>query len=301
MAGKKQQEIISVSIWGVFLLFTGIVFLLQTLDILPWRLWKDLWRFWPVLIIVTGLGILLRRLNAWVMSLLVMAIFAACLLMAIWQYDAPLSNELRITDYSQQLGSLESANIDIDFNIGSLNIYDLPSGSDELIEVEFETSSGLDDITMDFDEKDSEGNLYVFVRNCKFWPEDDFSGEIGLTRKVPLNLNISSVASNVDFDLAELDIEELTLEMNAGNCTVTLPEEANDSDIRIEANAANIDITVPEGTVVRINVNTNVGAIDIDEGRFPRQDSYYMSANFDEAEYRVELELECNVGRIQVK
>ena len=86
MSGEKPQGVFAVSIWGIFLLFLGIVFLLQTLNILSWELWGTLWRFWPVLIMVSGIGILLRNFNTWLVSLLVLAIFGACLGIAIWQY-----------------------------------------------------------------------------------------------------------------------------------------------------------------------------------------------------------------------
>ncbi len=86
MSGEKPQRVVGVSIWGIFLLFLGIVFLLQTLDVLNWGLWRTLWRFWSVLIIIIGLVILLRRYNAWLVSLLVLAILGACLGIAIWQY-----------------------------------------------------------------------------------------------------------------------------------------------------------------------------------------------------------------------
>ncbi len=86
MPDKKPQRVIGVPIWGIFLLFLGIVFLLQNIGILPWGLWGTLWRFWPVLIIILGLGILLRRRNVWLVSLLVLAILGACLSIAIWQY-----------------------------------------------------------------------------------------------------------------------------------------------------------------------------------------------------------------------
>ena len=91
MAGEKPQGIVGVPIWGIFLLFLGVVFLLQTLDVLSWGLWGTLWRFWPVLIIIVGLGILLRRYNVWLVSLLVLAILGACLGIAIWQYGTLLT------------------------------------------------------------------------------------------------------------------------------------------------------------------------------------------------------------------
>jgi len=81
---KRQRERYA-PMWGVVLLFLGIVFLLQSLDVLPWALWGTLWRFWPVLIIIVGLGILLGRYNVWLVSVLIMALLFACLGIAVWQ------------------------------------------------------------------------------------------------------------------------------------------------------------------------------------------------------------------------
>ena len=83
--GKRPGERTAPT-WGIFLLFLGIVFLLQSLNVLPWALWGILWHFWPVLIIITGLGILLRRYNVWLVSALIMGLLLACLGMAIWRY-----------------------------------------------------------------------------------------------------------------------------------------------------------------------------------------------------------------------
>ncbi|MFC1860530.1 LiaI-LiaF-like domain-containing protein [Chloroflexota bacterium] len=88
MAEEKSPRVIGVPIWGVSLVFLGIVFLLQTFNVLPWGLWGTLWRFWPVLLIITGLDILLCHYNAWLVSLLIMAVLGAGLGMAIWQYVA---------------------------------------------------------------------------------------------------------------------------------------------------------------------------------------------------------------------
>ena len=86
MSEEKPQRVRGIPVGGVFLVFLGVVFLLQTLDILPWALWGTLWRFWPALIIITGIGILLRRYNVWLVSLLALAIFGACLGIAIWRH-----------------------------------------------------------------------------------------------------------------------------------------------------------------------------------------------------------------------
>jgi len=85
---KPQKERISTA--GIFLVFFGIIFLLQSLTILPWGLWGTLGRFWPVLLIIGGLNILLRRYSDWLVSLLIVAILLACLGIAILQQEKPL-------------------------------------------------------------------------------------------------------------------------------------------------------------------------------------------------------------------
>ena len=39
----------------------------------------------------------------------------------------------------------------------------------------------------------------------------------------------------------------------------------------------------------------------MDEGRFPRRGDYYISPDFESAENRLELELDGDIGRVQVK
>ncbi|MEE8413199.1 MAG: DUF5668 domain-containing protein [Dehalococcoidales bacterium] len=89
MSEEKQPGKQFVPIWGILLLFLGTVFLLQTFSILSWGIWDTLWRFWPVLLIMAGLGVLLRRFNVWLVSLLMVALLLACLGIAVWQDSSP--------------------------------------------------------------------------------------------------------------------------------------------------------------------------------------------------------------------
>jgi hypothetical protein len=41
----------------------GILLLCNTLDALPWRIWSEIGRLWPVLVVVVGLTALLRNLK----------------------------------------------------------------------------------------------------------------------------------------------------------------------------------------------------------------------------------------------
>jgi len=301
MSGEKPQRVLGVSIWGIFLLFLGIVFLLQTLSVLPWGLWGTLWRFWPVLIIIIGLGILLRRYNVWLVSLLVLAIFGACLGIAIWQYSPSLSSGIGTKSYSEPLDNIEHAQIEIDFSAGNITIGSLPPGSTNFVEINSEVRNSRETINVDFHQQDGEGKLYLSTVNQWFWGGDRIRWEVNFTRSIPLAISIKSAASNVELDLSELKVTELRLDVDAGNYIVTVPSRAGISDIEIEANAANIEVTIPDGVAAKIQVDTNLSVLDVDESRFSQQGDYYMSQDFVSAENRVELEIDCDVGRVQVK
>lgn len=301
MSGQKPQKVIAAPIWGIFLLFVGIVFLLQTLNILPWGLWGTLWRFWPVLIIVIGLGILLRRYNVWLVSLLILAIFGACLGIAIWQYSPSLVSGTATKNYSEPLDNIERAQIEIDFRAGSIIIGSLPPGSPNFVEVDSEVRDSRQTINVDFHQENGEGKLYLSTVNQWFWGGDWIRWEVNFTGSIPLVISIKSAASNLELDLSELKVTELRMDVDAGNYRVTMPSSAGTSNIEIEADAANIEVIVPDGVAAKIQLNANLSVSDIDKNRFPQQGAYYLSDNFDAAQNRIYLVIDCDVGRVQVR
>jgi hypothetical protein len=48
-------------VWGAFLIFAGVIFLLNTTGVVPWEAWQNLWVYWPMLVILAGVKIMLGR------------------------------------------------------------------------------------------------------------------------------------------------------------------------------------------------------------------------------------------------
>ena len=53
----KHNDIVG----ALLLVFLGIIFLLNNLQIIPWEIWGYIWQFWPILLILLGLKIILGR------------------------------------------------------------------------------------------------------------------------------------------------------------------------------------------------------------------------------------------------
>ena len=297
MPEKKQQQTVGAPIWGVFLLFLGVVFLLQTLDILPWGIWETLWRFWPVLIIIIGLGILLRHYNVWLVSLLTLAILGACLGISIWQYGPSPTAGVATKSYSEPLGDIERAQIEVDITAGSLTISSLPPGSPNFVGVDSEARDRSGDTGVDFHQQDGEGRLYLSTKQVN----DGIRWEVSLARGMPLTINIKSSASSMELDLVDLKVTELRLDVDVGNYIVMMPSSAGTTDIWIKADVANIEVNIPDGVAARIRADTDLSAFDVDEARFPRQGDYYISHHFDATPNQIYLEIDCDLGRIQVR
>ena len=208
MSEKKPQQSHGALIWGIILLFLGIVFLLQVLDVLPWALWVTLWRFWPLLIIIIGLNILLRRQNLWLVGALVLVLLGASLGVAIWQYDQ--ASDTGIKSYSEPLSGLERAMVEINFDGGSLSVGSLTYGSSKLVDVEAAVHEKGGGIGANFHKQNSEGTLHLSTEGVGrvFWGGPWIDWDVKLNGDIPLKMDIQSAASNLSLDLDKLLVTE---------------------------------------------------------------------------------------------
>jgi len=298
---KKPQQSRSALIWGIILLFLGIVFLLQALDILPWALWVTLWRFWPVVIIIIGLNILLGRQNLFLVGTLIVVLLGASLGIAIWQYDQ--ASDTGIKSYSEPLDGLARARVELDFDGGSLSLGSLAHGSSKLVNVEAEVHEKGEGIEADFQRQDSVGKLYLSTKDVGrvFWGGPWIDWDVNLTREIPLEIDIQSTVSNLSIDLDKLLATELSLSINAGNCKVTAPSSAGTTHIDIDANVANVEVIIPAGVAARVQADINLSDFGVDESRFHRDGDYYVTNDFGSNENQIELKIKCNAGRVHVK
>ncbi len=63
---------------ALFLIFLGTIFLLNNLNLLPLGVWDNLWKLWPVILIIWGLQVLFGRsflANLSVMVITVVIVF----------------------------------------------------------------------------------------------------------------------------------------------------------------------------------------------------------------------------------
>lgn len=292
------------------ILFIGVVILLQVTGVLEWQLWGTLWKFWPVLIVLVGLSILLTRLSAWIMAVSTLVILGICLWISALQYGPTLAHDLTLVEqsFTYPVVGVERVNARIESGAGLIFIADLlQTDHRPLCEINdgrgignkpekriltMETNFTLNDVTV---------NVNVRPVEDKRWDDWLVQWALRFNRSIPLSLDVSSDGSRINMRLENLDVEKLYLEMDVCSGWITLPTSAGETTIDIDMDVSSLEITVPEGVAVKIKADINIGLFSIDKERFLRQGDYYISPDYDNAANRVELNILCDVSRLVIK
>jgi hypothetical protein len=71
--------------------------------------------------------------------------------------------------------------------------------------------------------------------------------------------------------------------------------------MKLDVNLAHVQLIVPPEVDARIGGDTTLGSLDVDTGRFVREDEHYVSKGFGESEHTLHLEVDCDLGRVRVR
>ena len=133
------------------------------------------------------------------------------------------------------------------------------------------------------------------------WGRAPFDWRLGLTREVPLRLEVETGASDNELDLSGLRVTDLRLRTGAAQSRVTLPATGV-TRVSAEGGAAQMRFRVPAGVAARITSTMAIGSTDVDTGRFPRtpDGGAWASPDFDTNPNRVEIAVRGGVGQVTI-
>ena len=128
-----------------------------------------------------------------------------------------------------------------------------------------------------------------------------FDWNLALNPGIPLTLRLETGASQTQLDLTALRVTELILKTGASSTEIAMPSNAGFTRARIESGAATVKIRIPEGVAARISGRMGLGALDVDQHRFPPRGGGFESDGFSTATNRAGLEVEGGVGSVDVR
>lgn len=189
------------------------------------------------------------------------------------------------------LGSLDAAQIRIGFGGGELGIR--PAARGALVDGQFEggvkqQSGGPGRIEL----SPLSPGLPIVTWAPVHW-------EVGITTEIPIDLRLDTGANRSEIDLTAIRIRQLELHTGASDTTVRLPA-GGQPVVRVECGFASAVLIVPEGMAARIRGTMGLGAVTVDESRFPRTNGEWVSPDYETATDRADITVAGGFGSIRV-
>jgi hypothetical protein len=306
--------------WGVFLILLGAIPLLVRQGVLSAELVSRAWSLWPLLLIAAGLGLLLRRTPLeFVGGLLVAAtlgILGGSLLATGFSGFGGCGGDRATTAFPPLQGDLaDPATVELTQSCGDLSV-GTASGTSWRIEgnsAEPPTVEGQPNSL----EVTSGARGFDIVSS-----QDDWRVTLPTSPRIDLSATVN--AGTGMFDLANGNLGQVKLTVNAGGLTLDLSNVAAIAGLnvtlnavgdprillpnrnlsgRIEANAAgNIRLCPPAGAGLRLHANDNITASNNFAARgLSKVGDVWQTPGYETADIRIELETSVNAGSFNLE
>ena len=246
--------------WGVALITAGVVALAVQAGAIAAESAEEVWRFWPVIIIVIGLAVIAARTQfaaiATVIAGLVVGGMAGTLVAGLpdgFSFGCEGDSGETLTEE----GSFEAdATVELDLNCGELNVT-TAAGSAWRVEARYGTDPPLINSTADTLRVESEANFQLLGFN-----EADQAWDVTLPTDPTLALSVDANAASSTLELDGATFSSLAVDANAGEVDIRLPG-ASVGEFSVEANAGSISIEVDDATELTGSVEMNAGSLDL--------------------------------------
>lgn len=296
--------------WGTLLIVLGLLILLNNFS--PIGLyWEDLWQYWPIVLVLFGVSLMIRNRVGKVILAASAAIFLAVTIFASvkfttgfinndfeFSFDDNDNHNYTTKEYREDYNpSMPHAVLNLDAKAGDFNI---DSTSTDLIYVK--TTGTENNFYLEKTDEDSTSSIKLKMRKTKFhFGKNNYKNivDIAMNEKPLWDLNIDVGAASVDLDLSRFKIEKLDVDMGAASLYVRLGNLTNTTDVDINAGASSITLSIPEEAGCEIKTS-DVLSSNSYENFTKIKSGHYKTPNFDEAQKKIYITIDCGVSSIRV-
>ena len=290
----------------VILIGAGTVFLLNNLDVLPWSVWNQLWRLWPLILIAIGLDLLVGRRNTWLSLLLVLLIVGFGVAFLANNGNLQPLGGVTTSTLSIPKGSAESAQVTLNLGTGNLDL-DGAAGSESLATGTLEYFQNRSAPEQSSNTVDGKAVLTLRQREESGFDIANWFGSghgvewnVHLNPAVPMEVTADLGTGNSTLDLSQLKVTDVNVDSGAGNTTVVFPRNAGSVTGKIDGGVGNLNLKVPDGVEARIDASSGIGNINTDN-RFTKQGEHiYTTSGYDKATNKLDLKLDVGVGNVEI-
>lgn len=304
--------------WGIILVFFGTVLLLENFNVIDFA-WTQVWRFWPVVLILIGINSVTSKTNSRI-GVPVMAFFTVMILGILAFKGMQPSSEKQHDSFDFFNDDDNEANFDRDSSATTnyTEDYDTRYKSAKLLINGAAGSFNISDSTIQLFDAKANGSLKKFmlkktetdtsatleINNSKAY-NNSFKGN--RISEVDMSLNVNPIwdieanigAGEMTLDLSNFKIRNATLKGGAASFNITLGSKFKNTTLNAETGVASVEIKVPQSVGCYINVKSGLSSKDF-EGFTNLGKGVYETPNFEKSKSKIFINLKGGLSSFEV-
>lgn len=292
--------------WGAFLISIGALILLRNFIQLELE-WGDLWKIWPIVLVLIGINIIIKNnlaksiISAASGLLLAFALYASVVSVfglikdGEYHFDTDEATDYEVSNYTAGFEKgIKMASLQVEAGAGS---FELSDTTRELFNAQVEGKSNSYTLTSHVDKGSAE--MLFKMKSKKFYFKQRNRVEFKLNPVPAWNLKFDIGAAEVNFDFSSYLVNNLDIQMGAAALTLKLGDLNKETHVNIDAGASSIDIEVPENAGCEIAADVSLSSKDF-QGFSKYKGEIYRTDNFDKADKKIYIDLQSGVSSIKI-
>jgi len=301
--------------WGFLFITIGVLILLNNVTTFT-LYWIDIWKYWPLLLILVGISFLIKStfIRGTIASItaIIIGISIFAMLKSGWGFfqndvfsgthhgivikgwnDNDYEERNFVEDFNNKI---KTATLDLTANVGSFKIDDTTSS------LFTATTKGYGDRFYLTRQMDNENTKLIFGSQKKFviFGKSKNKVDINLNKNPLWNLNFDIGAASAEFDLRPFKVRDVDINTGAASLKIYLGDSNDTTNIEIDAGASSIEISIPESSGCELKADVTLSSKSFD--RFNKIDKkLYRTENFYSAPKKIFLRIHSGVSSVKIR
>ncbi len=273
---------------------------MTNLGIISWSFFDVMFRLWPVTLIVIGINVIFRdrksiKYTTWGIFFIIVIVFG-------FYQQYRFGNGTLVNTESNLVieNRVETTTGKLDLQLGGGKIR-IDSTDDNLINAKIPNVRATKDVK--FTNNNTKVNIDIEQKSNFFQINNRKSHIYNLSLKDDLLWDIDIDVGAIDgtMDFSNIRLAKLDIDMGASNLDLIFGDKAEHTTVNIDGGVSNLEITVPENIGVRIDTDGFIEDTNIKTLGWKSVDDYYISPNYEEAEKKLDIDIDMAIGNFDIK
>lgn len=291
---------------GLFLIFLGLIFLLNNLGLIGWDIWWAFVQFWPLVLIAFGIRLIFGN-NIFIQIVAFLLIFIIPVAFYFGYGGKYLPRWVETPETGSYNWALENdpnitaGNLRLNIGAGTVNLQqgDTPAA------LNARTISGAPDVKSEI-----QGTRTIIqIKQQDFRMAPMFFGHrsleeswrLTLGKNILWDLDVQTGAGVALLDMSDIKFNRLRVHTGAGNVRCVFDLLSQTAEAEIDTGAGNITLVIPEDVGVRAKVTTGVGNKSMEGRNWDKDNDTYTSNNYAQAAAKLNLTIHSGAGNITIQ